>query len=187
MSNSTSSPSDAPGIDPEATTVLEGGVGRPEVVAALEQELGTQRQKAEEHYNQYVRVLAEFDNYRKRSARDLESARAFAVERFAQDLLPALDGFELALANAERADARSLLEGSAATQRLLLKAFEKAGIAELDPAGQPFDPQRHEAMMAEPTTQQPPNTVLRTVQKGYLLNGRVLRPARVVVARAPDA
>jgi molecular chaperone GrpE len=172
--------------DPDATAVLDGDAFRPDL-AALEQALVAARQKADENYNQYVRVLAEFDNFRKRAGRDLESTQRYAIERFAQELLPALDGFELAIANAERADAKSLLEGQAATHRLLLKAFEKAGIAELDPTGKPFDPAAHEAMLAEPSTSQPPNTVVRTVQKGYALNGRVLRPARVIIARAPDA
>jgi molecular chaperone GrpE len=144
--------------------------------------------KAEENYGQYVRVLAEFDNYRKRSARDLDQARQFAVERFAQELLPAMDGFELALATAARADVKSLLEGQDATRRLLAKAFEKAGITELVPArGQAFNPEHHEAMVAQPTADLPPNAIVQTIQKGYALNGRVLRPARVIVARAPDA
>ncbi len=189
MTDPNAPPSDAAeaaGCDPDATTVLAGDGLRPDL-AALTQELATARAKAEENFNQYVRVLAEFDNFRKRAARDLESARAYAVERFAQELLPAIDGFELALANAQHADAKSLLDGQAATHRLLLKAFEKAGIAELDPAGKPFDPAAHEAMLAEPSAALAPNTVVRTVQKGYLLNGRVLRPARVIVARAPDA
>jgi molecular chaperone GrpE len=189
MTDRNSPPSDAAdasGRDPEATAILEGDAFRPDL-AALQGELAAARQKADESFNQYVRVLAEFDNYRKRASRDLESARAYAVERFAQELLPALDGFELAIANSANADARSLLEGQAATHRLLLKAFEKAGIAELNPSGGAFNPAEHEAMMAEPTSAQAPNTVLRTIQKGYLLNGRVLRPARVIVARAPDA
>ena len=184
------SPADAPreadARDPEATAVLDGDAFRPDL-GALQQELAAARLKADEHFNQYVRVLAEFDNFRKRASRDLESAQRYALERFAQDLLPALDGFELALANAGAGDVKTLLEGQAATQRLLLKAFEKAGIAELDPAGKPFNPAEHEAMLAEATAAQPPNTVLKTVQKGYVLNGRVLRPARVIVARAPDA
>ena len=185
--NSPPSPAaEAAGRDPDATAILEGDAFRPDL-AALEQELAAARQKADENFNQYVRVLAEFDNFRKRAARDLESTRSYAVERFAQELLPALDGFEFAIANAQNADAKSLLEGQAATHRLLLKAFEKAGIAELDPAGKPFNPAEHEAMLAEPTAAQPPNTVVRTLQKGSVLNGRVLRPARVIVARAPDA
>ena len=172
--------------DPEATTVLAGQALRPDA-AELERALGEARAKAEEHYGQYLRALAEFDNYRKRATRELEGVQRYAVERFAQELLPVLDGFELAMASAASADADSLLAGQAATQRLLLKAFEKAGIAALDPTGQPFNPAEHEAVVAQPSAAQPPDTVLQTVQKGYLLNGRVLRPARVIVARAPDA
>jgi molecular chaperone GrpE len=170
--------------DHEATAVLPGGT----LHAAHEAALAALQSKADESYNQYVRVLAEFDNYRKRAARDLEQAQRFAVERFAQDLLPALDGFEFGIANAAGSDAASVLEGQRATLRLLQKAFEKAGIAELFPGpGQPFNPNEHEAMVAQPTNQHPANAVVETVQKGYVLNGRVLRPARVIVARAPDA
>ncbi|HXQ31136.1 MAG TPA: nucleotide exchange factor GrpE [Steroidobacteraceae bacterium] len=172
--------------DPEATTVLADDPFQGEV-AALEAALAAANAKAAQNYDQYVRALAEFDNYRRRAARDLDAAQRYALERFAQELLPALDGFELALANAAAPDVKSLIEGQAATHRLLMKAFEKAGIAELDPTGQPFNPEQHEAMVAQPTADQPPNTVLQTVQKGYLLNGRVLRPARVIVSRAPDA
>ena len=173
--------------DPDATVVLPDDAYRPDV-AALEAALAEAKAKGDEQFNQYVRVLAEFDNYRKRAARDLESAHRFAVERFAQELLPALDGFELALANSASSDVARVLEGQAATHRLLLKAFEKAGIGVLDPPpGQPFNPNEHEAMVAQPTAAQPPDSVLQTVQKGYVLNGRVLRPARVIVSRAPDA
>lgn len=172
--------------DPEATAVLPDDAFRPDV-AALEQQLAEARAKAEENFNQYVRALAELDNFRKRAARDVEMAQKYAVERFAQELLPVVDGFELAQTNAAGADAKSLLEGQAATLRLLVKAFDKAGIRELNPNGQPFNPEQHEAMVAQPSADQPPNTVLQTIQKGYVLNGRVLRPARVIVSKAPDA
>jgi molecular chaperone GrpE len=172
--------------DPEATAVLPPGSFHGDA-AVLEQQLGEARAKAEENFNLYVRTLAELDNVRKRAARDLELAQKYAVERLAQELLPVLDGFELAQTNAAGADVKTLLEGQAATLRLLLKAFEKAGITELDPVGQPFDPGRHEAMVAQPSAEHPADTVLQTVQKGYLLNGRVLRPARVIVSRAPAA
>ena len=120
-------------------------------------------------------------------AEGLDQARQFAVERFAQELLPAMDGFELALAN-QGADLAAVLEGQGATLRLLQKAFEKAGIKELAPAaGTPFNPEEHEAMVAQPTADVPAGAVLTTIQKGYSLNGRVLRAARVIVARALDA
>lgn len=169
--------------DPEATAVLPDEAFRPDV-ASLEQQLAEARAKAEDNFNQYVRALAELDNLRKRAARDLEVTQKYAVERFAQELLPVVDGFELAQANSAGADAKSLLEGQAATLRLLQKAFEKVGIRELAPAGQPFDPEQHEAMVAQPSAEHPANTVLQTIQKGYVLNGRVLRPARVIVSKA---
>ena len=172
-----------PGHD-EPTAVLPESAFRPDV-AALEQQLAEARAKADEHYALYVRALAELDNVRKRAVKDLEQAHRYGVEKFAQELLPVLDGFELAQATGGAADAKSLLEGQAATLRLLLKAFEKAGIAELSPTGQRFDPQQHEAMVAQPSADAPPDTVLQTIQKGYVLNGRVLRPARVIVSRAP--
>ncbi len=175
-----------PAADPDATTVLDPST-LPAQPSGPEAELEVARAKAEQHYNQYLRTLAEFENFRKRAARDLEGAQRYAVERFAQDLLPAVDGFELAVANAASADLRSMVEGQAATRRLLLKAFETAGISAFDPTGEPFNPERHEAMVAQPTATRPPGTVLETVQKGYLLHGRVLRPARVVVAKAADA
>jgi molecular chaperone GrpE len=173
----------SPGRD-DPTTVLPEDAFRPDL-AALEQQAAEARARADEHHALYVRALAELDNVRKRAARDVEQAHRYAVEKFAQELLPVLDGFELAQANAAGADAKSLLEGQAATLRLLLKACEKAGIAELEPTGQPFDPERHEAMVAQPSADAAPGTVLQTVQKGYVLNGRVLRPARVIVSRAP--
>jgi molecular chaperone GrpE len=173
--------------DSEATVVMPEDAFA-EGTQAQEAELAAARAKAEEHFNQYVRTLAEFDNYRKRAARDLESAQRFAIERFAQELLPALDGFELSLANAAGSDLKSVLEGQQATLRLLRKAFEKSGVVELAPAaGSAFNPNEHEAMVAQPSAVYAPNAVLETVQKGYSLNGRVLRPARVIVARAPDA
>ena len=131
-------------------------------------------------------MLADVDNVRKRAAKDLESTRQFAVEKFAQDLIEVKDSLELGIATfskelAGKSDAASLVEGQTATLRLLAKAFEKAQIEEIHPEGAPFNPELHEAMMAQPSDA-PPNTVLSVVQKGYQLNGRLLRPARVIVS-----
>jgi molecular chaperone GrpE len=142
--------------------------------------------RAEQARDAQLRMAAELENLRRRSAREIEAARQFGAERLAGDLLPVLDGLELGL-KAGEADAATLREGQQATLRLLLKALEGAGITELDPVGQPFDPRLHEAILAQPTADQAPDTVLAVVQKGYTLNGRLLRAARVIVARAPDA
>ena len=149
----------------------------------LKSELLASEERARTHWDQYMRALAEMDNIRKRAARDLEGSRQFAVEKFAQDLIGVKDSLELALANAGKADVASLIEGQSATLRLLTKAFEKAQIEEVNPEGQPFNPELHEAMMTQPSDAAP-NTVLAVIQRGYTLNGRLLRPARVVVSAA---
>jgi molecular chaperone GrpE len=153
-------------------------------------ELESIRAEAAENWNKYLRAVAEIENLRKRNARDVESARRFGVERLAAALLPVRDSLEAGLKaatdDAERMDVATLIEGDRATLRLLEQALEGAGIAEIDPEGEPFDPERHEAISVLPSTTVEPNCVLTVVQKGYELAGRIVRPARVVVARAPD-
>jgi molecular chaperone GrpE len=134
-----------------------------------------------------LRAVAELENVRKRAAREVESARQFGVERFASDLLQVADTLGLAVASGTSAGAATLAEGQEATLRLLLKAFERAGLSVIDPAGEPFDPDRHEAMATQPSADLPSHTVLQVVQKGWMLNGRLLRPARVIVSTAPEA
>jgi molecular chaperone GrpE len=141
--------------------------------------------KASENWNSYLRAVAELENYRKRMDRELENARKYAIERFAQELVSVADSLEAGI-NAGTANSGSaLLEGSTATLKQLLRAFDKAGIKLIDPQGQPFDPAWHEAMVAQESRDAPANTVLSVIQKGYSLNGRLLRPARVIVSKAP--
>jgi molecular chaperone GrpE len=156
-------------------------------IARLNAELATAQAKAQDNWENCLRALAEADNIRKRAQRDVDAAQRYAVERFAADLLDVRDSLELGIAAGTGAEAAKLIEGMEATLRLLNKAFDKAGISVLDPAGQSFDPEFHEAMVTQPTPDQAPGTVLAVVQRGYILNGRLLRPARVVIARAPDA
>lgn len=153
---------------------------------SLEAELLDAQAKAQEHWNSYLRAIAETENVRKRALRDVESASRYAIERFAGDLLEARDSLELGLAVGPGADPARLFEGMEATLRLIDRAFEKAGLQVVDPAGEVFDPELHEAMATQPSGVQPPGTVLAVVQKGYVLNGRLLRPARVLVSREPD-
>ncbi len=136
--------------------------------------------------DQHLRAVAELENQRKRAAREVTNARQFAIERFAGDLLAVLDSLEMGLAAGAEASAEALLEGSQATLRQLQNTFEKAGITVIDPEGEPFDPQLHEAMTTQPSPTAEPGSVLAVVQKGYALNGRLLRPARVVVAAEAD-
>jgi molecular chaperone GrpE len=168
------------GPDEKTTVLPETAVALVEM-ERLQGELKAAEERAKTHWEQYLRALAEIDNVRKRAARDLESTRQFAVEKFAQDLIAVKDSLELGISNSAKADVASLVEGQTATLRLLAKAFEKAQIEEINPEGQPFNPEIHEAMMAQPSDAAP-NTVLSVIQRGYVLNGRLLRPARVVVS-----
>jgi molecular chaperone GrpE len=135
--------------------------------------------------DQMLRAAAELDNQRKRGARDLEQAHRFALEKFAQELLPVRDSLEQAAATGGKTDAAALAAGQEATLKLLARAFEKFALNVIDPAGVPFDPERHEAMATQPSNTAEPGSVLQVVQRGYELNGRLLRPARVIVAREP--
>jgi molecular chaperone GrpE len=147
------------------------------------------RAVAEENWNKYLRAVADLDNTRKRSARELENARKFGAERLASALLPARDSLEAALALAADTEATldiaTILEGERATLRLLDEALQAAGVKEIDPHGEPFDPTKHEAMSLKPSATAEPNTVVEVVQKGYELHDRLLRPARVIVAKVP--
>ena len=140
---------------------------------------------ADENYDKYLRAAAELENVRKRATRDVENAHKFALERFCSELLAVKDSLEMGLAAADKADAQSLLEGKKATLKLLTATMERFGVVELNPEGEPFDPQEHEAMTVQPSADVEPGSVLTVFQKGYALNGRLLRPARVVVASDP--
>lgn len=138
--------------------------------------------KADENWDRYLRAAAELENVRKRAARDVENARKFALENFCRELLAVKDSLEMGIEAAEKASVESLLEGKEATLKLLGTTLERFGVDEVDPAGEPFDPEMHEAMTMQPSTDAEPGSVLNVVQKGYTLNGRLLRPAMVVVA-----
>ncbi len=176
-----------PDHDPEATAVLvetpdlrRGGEARNQALAAAEAQ-------AQENRENHLRALAEIENVRRRAVRDVENAHRYGLEKFASELLAVRDSLELGLEAGEKADIRSLLSGKEATLKLLAKAFEKFNITEINPLGEPFDPQFHEAMAMQESDSAEPDSVLQVVQKGYQLNGRLLRPARVIVARAPGA
>jgi molecular chaperone GrpE len=165
----------------EADMVDSGPVGRGEAGAAL----AAAEAKANENWNSYLRAVAEMENYRKRMDRELDNTRKYAIERFAQELVSVADSLEAGINAGSVNSGSALLEGSTATLKQLLRAFDKAGIKVIDPKGLPFDPAWHEAMVAQESRDAPANTVLSVIQKGYSLNGRLLRPARVIVSKAP--
>lgn len=158
----------------------------PEQVSAAEQieQLQAAVQQAQENA---LRAQAEMQNVRKRSLREVEHARKFALERFMSDLLEVNDSLEKGLEAAEGdlVTAEQLKEGTELTLRILRQVFEKHGLELVDPTGEPFNPELHEAMSLLPSEDQPADSVLHVIQKGFVLNGRLLRPARVIVSREP--
>jgi molecular chaperone GrpE len=149
-----------------------------DVVSLKEQLAKTAAQK-----DDLLRTLADYENSRKRSARDLEIERKFAHSKLAGDLLPALDNLDRAVATAKKVGEKGpLVDGVLATQLQVLDVLKRHGITVIESQGQPFDPNLHQAVQMTPSEEQPPNTVLQVLQKGFMIHDRVLRPATVVVA-----
>ncbi|HEY9148538.1 MAG TPA: nucleotide exchange factor GrpE [Gammaproteobacteria bacterium] len=183
----------------EAGTAVEGQVesaadetveaSEPTSVEELTQLLEEARGKADENWDKALRLQAELDNTQRRAQRDIESAHKYALEKFALELLPVKDSLEMGLAAAQGSDhevADKLREGTELTLKMLTSAMEKFGIAEVDPQGQPFNPECHQAMTMQPSSEHEANTVMAVMQKGYLLNERLLRPAMVVVSKGEE-
>ncbi len=172
-----------------AASSLDQSVVDPSVMpeASQEQALANLKAQADENWDKYVRTLAELDNMRKRAQRDVDNARKFALERFASDLLAVRDSLELGLTSGDQNDSAAIREGFEATLKLLTSTMEQFGIRAIDPLGEPFDPQLHEAITLQASGNMEPGSVMTVFQKGYTLNGRLLRPARVVVSMAPAA
>jgi molecular chaperone GrpE len=150
---------------------------------ALEDKLTAAEQKAHDHWEKLVRAMAEVDNIRRRAERDVSNAHRYALEKFVHNLLPVADSLEHAMVLAEKLPDPAFYEGLQLTMKLLLDALEKADVRCVDPTGLAFDPQAHEAMSMQVSSDVAPNTVLTVFQKGYLLNDRVIRPARVIVSK----
>lgn len=155
--------------------------------AALLKQLEEAQAQAQEHFDKALRTQAEMENLRKRTARDVENARKYALEKFAGELLAVRDSLEMGLDAARgETDVEKIREGTELTLKMLVQVMEKFGVEAVDPQGQRFDPDRHQAMSMQPNAELEPNTVMAVLQKGYLLNDRLLRPAMVVVSKAPD-
>lgn len=148
---------------------------------ALRAQLDEARRTAESHWDAVLRTRAELENLRKRTERELENAHKYGLERFLTELLPVKDSLELGLA--ADAGTEKLREGTELTLKKFSQALEKFGVTELNPEGEEFNPEFHEAMTVQESEGQASNTVLTVIQKGYLLNGRLVRPALVIVAK----
>ncbi|MEY3287885.1 MAG: hypothetical protein RLZZ419_127 [Pseudomonadota bacterium] len=180
-------------IDVEAETTDEAlshtEVGEHEyTVEELKQELEEAKQKAHESWDKAVRAQAEMENLKRRTQKDLEDAHKFALTSFGKELLPVFDGLVLGLqaATGDSEDVKKFREGSELSIKQFEALFAKFNIIAIDPLGQPFNAEQHQAMMMQEVEGAEPNTVVNVFQKGYMLNGRLLRPAMVVVAKAAE-
>ena len=155
-------------------------------VEELSTELDAARAKAEEHWDQLLRTRAELENLRRRQAAELEKAHKYALDSFVRDLLQVRDSLEMGLAAAqdEEADVAKLREGTELTLKQLSDVMTRFGVEPVDPQDQPFNPDHHQAMSVQPRADLAPNTVTAVLQKGYMLNGRLVRPALVMVSKA---
>jgi molecular chaperone GrpE len=149
----------------------------------MEKTLAEAQKKAEDNWQLYVRSQAEMENAKRRADKNIENAHKFGLEKFAVELLAVKDSLELGL-SVEDSDAEKLKEGTELTLKMLTQALEKFSIMEVNPLGEVFDPNLHQAMSMQESAEHKPNTVIAVMQKGYLLNDRLLRPAMVMVSKA---
>lgn len=154
-----------------------------EQIEALKQELEAQKKQAEDHRDRALRGQAELENLRKRTSRDIENAHKYALEKFINELLPVLDSLELGYVAAESAtDLEPVREGMQLTLKKLSDTLEKFGVKVIDPMGEKFNPELHEAVSMVPQEGVASGQVINVMQKGFELNGRLVRPAMVVVS-----
>ena len=167
-------------VDAEVEAEVEGESSDDSIGDVLTEEIALLKE-------QVLRAHADAQNVRRRSEQDVEKARKFALEKFVADLLPVADNLERAIAagNPEDETQKAVLEGVELTLKSLQDTLKKYKVEMVDPAGEPFDPQLHQAMTMVPNPDMEPNTVMDVFQKGYTLNGRLVRPTMVVVSSAP--
>ncbi|PCJ38144.1 MAG: nucleotide exchange factor GrpE [Moraxellaceae bacterium] len=152
-------------------------------ISDLESQLAASQAKVQDQQDSVLRAQAEMQNVRRRAERDVTNAHKFALDKFASDLLPVVDTLERALQSAAESD-ETTREGVELTLKMLTDTLKKHGVEQLDPTGEPFDPEMHQAMSMQPNPDMEPNTVMAVLQKGYSLGGRLVRPAMVIVSQA---
>jgi len=155
-----------------------------ETIGDLEEQLDEAQAKVAEYWDQVVRTKAEMENIKRRAKRDVENARKYSVEKFASDLLPVVDSMEQGIETSQSAtDVTAIREGMVMTTEMLIKTLEKQGLIQVHPHGEKFDPEYHEAMSMLESDEIAEDHVIQVFQKGYQLNGRLVRAARVIVSR----
>lgn len=172
-------------LEDVAASVQPGDAESQEDNESIEAQLEKAQTTIKDYFDQIIRLRAEMDNNRKRSERDIANAHKFALKNFAENLLPVVDSMEMgqAAASTESASLESIREGSELTMNMLMQVLERNGIQQIDPLGEKFDPDKHQAISMVESTDVEPNSVIEVMQKGFLLNERLIRPAMVVVAK----
>jgi len=160
-----------------------------ERINELELALATAQATVSDQKDSVIRAKAEVDNVRRRAAQDVEKARKFALEKFSAEMLTTVDNLERALQSIDKEDEskKAVIEGVELTLQGLISSLEKFGVKAVDPQDQPFNPEFHQAMSMQEVPDVAPNTVIAVMQKGYELNGRLIRPAMVMVSKAAPA
>ncbi len=150
----------------------------------IQAELETAKQESKEMYDRFLRVSAEFENYKKRSVREMDDFRKYANQSLTKEMLAVVDNLERALnsSNGNSSNDKCMVDGVNMTLKEILKVFEKVNVKPIESVGQLFDPTFHQAMMQEETDEYPENTIITELQKGYMIHDRLLRPSMVVVA-----
>ncbi len=171
-----------------AGEVAPAEAGEQASVVALQQQLEEAQQQAAANLDKAMRAMAEMDNLKKRVQKDLDDERKYGLAKFAKELLSVMDSLDLGIqaATGDSPEVAKLREGSELTKKQFEAVFAKFNIESIDPTGEPFNPELHQAMVMQPSSTVPANHVITVFQKGYILNGRLLRPAMVVVAKAED-
>lgn len=167
----------------EADVTAEGEDGEAEL--SVEQQLEQAQAKIKDYWDQMIRLRAEMDNHRKRAERDVQNAHKYALKNFTEALLPVVDSLEMGMnaAEAENASLDSIREGSELTMSMFMQTLEKQGLTEVNPIGEKFDPEQHQAISMVEDEKAESNTVISVMQKGFMLNDRLVRPAMVVVVK----
>ena len=159
-----------------------------DMIAELSKKLALAEQKVKEQQDSVIRAKAEMENVRRRATQDVEKAHKFALDKFAEGLLPVIDSMELAISHADKEDEalKPMIEGVELTLKSMLATIEKFGLTPIDPKDDVFNPEKHQAMSMQAVEGVPANQVIAVMQKGYELNGRLIRPAMVMVSKAAE-
>ena len=180
---------DPPSMPPDTDHAADKPVDSGDPLKDLEKKLAAAQGEAIENHDRMLRMAAELDNFKKRSARELDDLRKYANDKLIRQLLPVVDNLERAIASAtqDSENGRSLVDGVALTLAEIMKILETHYVSPIQALGEPFDPTFHQAMCQEESADHPPNTVVQEFQKGYLIHDRLLRPAMVVVSKAAQS